>query len=138
MPKCNICDDTGYVPDWSKDATENPQTCTSCHGRNTLTLNEYQERAAVTQLPECESLDYLLPGLVSEVGELMGKIAKRVRGDADVTDAMFIGELGDILWMVAMIAKAKRLELGDIAQDNLDKLAKRKVDGTIRGSGDER
>ena len=44
-----------------------------------MELNEYQEKAMSTCLPSCNNFAYMSLGLVSEVGELAGKVAKAVR-----------------------------------------------------------
>ena len=47
-------------------------------------------------------------------------------------------ELGDVLWYVAQLATELGLELEQIAQNNLDKLASRAARNVIGGSGDRR
>lgn len=47
-------------------------------------------------------------------------------------------ELGDCLWYISRIASAIRFELSDIAKLNVDKLSKRKTEGKLHGSGDNR
>ena len=95
-------------------------------------------------------------GLVSEVGELAGKVAKAVRkeeimleqndifynGSHPTKDAGselhkgLIGELGDVLWFVSGICNVLGLPLEDVADANIAKLAERKKNGTIIGNGD--
>ena len=99
--------------------------------------------------------------LVGAVGEFASKAAKLIRkekfkigGDNSVlknnfyfdknfnaaTDTECVEEmqkeLGDILWQLAGLCKVMGWELEEIAQINLDKLAARKVAGTIDGCGD--
>lgn len=94
-------------------------------------------------------------GLVSEVGELAGKVAKAVRkeeitlfgndlycgkritedGGAELHKGL-IGEIGDVLWFVSGICEVLGLSLEDVADANLAKLAERKKNGTIIGNGD--
>lgn len=64
-----------------------------------MNFQDYQAQAAtyVSYPPEHES-DYLLLGLVAEVGELLGKYAKALRGDAVTTEQRMF-EMGDVLWM---------------------------------------
>ena len=52
--------------------------------------------------PVANERQYLALGLVSEVGELAGKLAKRLRSD-DVSDEDVISELGDVIWFTFMI-----------------------------------
>lgn len=49
-----------------------------------------------------------------------------------------IGELGDILWYVAQVAKALDVSLQEVAERNLSKLAHRHTIGAIHGEGSER
>lgn len=46
---------------------------------NGLKINEYQEKAWSTALPESQNHSYVNYGLVGEVGEFFGKIAKIIR-----------------------------------------------------------
>jgi len=110
-------------------------------------MDAYQGRARGTALPSAQSLDYLIPGLAAEAGEVAGVYAKAVRdNDGFLSDSdkginyadKIRKELGDVLWFVAMIAHELDTNLGDIAQMNLDKLAARKERGTLQGSGDDR
>lgn len=120
-----------------------------------MELNEYQEKAMSTCLPSCNNFAYMSLGLVSEVGELAGKVAKAVRkeeitlfgndlycgkhisedGGAELHKGL-IGELGDVLWFVSGICNVLGLPLEDVADANLAKLAERKKNGTIIGNGD--
>ena len=120
-----------------------------------MELNEYQEKAMSTCLPSCNNFAYMSLGLVSEVGELTGKVAKAVRKEEitlfgndlycglktpeDVGAELhkgLIGELGDVLWFVSGICNVLGLSLEDVAEANLAKLAERKKNGTIIGNGD--
>jgi len=47
-------------------------------------------------------------------------------------------EMGDVLWYLAALAHDCGLSLQTIAEENLRKLNKRAVDGTIHGEGDNR
>ena len=104
------------------------------------TLNEYQDNAMTTRLPSA-GLEYALFGLGGEVGEIYSLLAKLYRDGTDdeaATVENIKKELGDILWFIAAIAKDYGFTLEEVAQKNLDKLKKRKQDGTIQGSGDNR
>lgn len=120
-----------------------------------MELNEYQQKAMSTCLPSCNNFAYMSLGLVSEVGELAGKVAKAVRKE-EITlfgndlycgkqitedsgwelDKGLIGEIGDVLWFVSGICEVLGLSLEDVADANLAKLAERKKNGTIIGNGD--
>ena len=69
-----------------------------------MTLDEYQELAYKTCTPACYTDEYLDLGYLSEVGELAGKLAKRVRGDV-ITDMPIMLEIGDIAWMISIKAR---------------------------------
>jgi NTP pyrophosphatase (non-canonical NTP hydrolase) len=79
---------------------------------------------------------------MGEAGEVQGKIKKVIRDSGGViTDEVreqIAGELGDTLWYLAAVADEFELDLGAIAQGNLDKLSDRKDRGVISGSGDTR
>lgn len=69
-----------------------------------MTLDEYQELAYMTCTPASYTDEYLDFGYVAEVGELAGKLGKRVRGD-DIRDFSIMLEIGDIAWMIAIKAR---------------------------------
>ena len=123
-----------------------------------MTLNEYQQQAMTTCLPEAENFTYMMLNLVGEVGEFAGKVAKAIRkGQINMTtngnpclvisvkmqdvidynDALK-KEAGDILWQLSGLCSVMGWRLEDIAQQNLDKLADRKSRQVIDGSGDNR
>lgn len=101
---------------------------------------------------------YMAEGLVSEVGEFMGKVAKGIRkGYITIQDnelkvyedkmtyeekeGLCMGllqELGDILWFVAGLTREMHVDLETIAQLNLTKLSSRQKRGVIEGNGDNR
>ena len=119
-----------------------------------MRLNEYQDRAMSTCLPSCDNISYMSLGLVSEVGELAGKIAKAIRkeelkidGNELIKDkaseeemmslmAGIVGEIGDCAWFLAGICHTLGLSLEEVTTANLAKLAERKKLGTIIGNGD--
>ena len=82
-------------------------------------------------------LIYPALGLVNEAGEYAGKVKKILRGDTNTTEAA-VAELGDVLWYLAACAEALGVDLADVAQQNLDKLADRAARGVLKGSGDNR
>lgn len=117
-----------------------------------MTLKEYQEKAMATCLPSCNNFSYMMLNLVGEVGELASKVAKSIRKeDAEIDDnrlcyyhskeakeadnALML-EAGDVLWQLAGLCKVMGWSLEDVAQANIDKLAARKMAGTIIGNGD--
>ncbi len=101
-------------------------------------MSDYQHDALSFRMESADEA-YALFGLVGEVGELYGYIAKVIRdGDKDDHQEYVKKELGDILWFLAAIAYDHGLRLDDIAMANLQKLKGRKERGTIQGSGDNR
>lgn len=112
-----------------------------------MEINEYQERAMGTCLESSRNWCYMSDGLVEEVGELKGVVAKAVRhGEASVDGNSLVAveavrermrkELGDVIWMVAGVASVMGWSLEEVAEGNLAKLAARKAAGTIDGRGD--
>lgn len=70
-----------------------------------MTLAEYQTAASTTALPTAYDYEYLIPGLISEVGEMHGKLAKAHRDGWDLHQLQeeLTKELGDVCWMVAIL-----------------------------------
>jgi NTP pyrophosphatase (non-canonical NTP hydrolase) len=102
-----------------------------------MELNDYQELAVDMKLLTAD-MDYLLLGLVGEVGEFYSPIAKAIRDDTEIEDNLLKKELGDILWFIATISAELGLTLNEIAEANIKKLQSRKLRGTIGGSGNDR
>ena len=108
-----------------------------------MKLTHYQTAAKDTAIyPPDQALNYLVPALAAEAGELAGKWAKIIRDqggayDQQDADAM-AAEIGDCLWMCAMIADELGWDLGSVAAANLVKLADRQQRGKLSGSGDNR
>lgn len=108
-----------------------------------MELSEYQERSRSTaHYPRTDSLTYPALGLAGEAGEFADHAKKVIRDDGGVVseerrEAMS-KELGDVLWYVAQLATELDLELEEIAEQNLRKLASRKRRGVLAGSGDDR
>ena len=80
---------------------------------------------------------YLTLGLVSESGEVAGKVKKIIRGD-NVHPYDVVSELGDVLWYLARTCDNMNMTLEDLADINYQKLMKRKETNTIQGDGDHR
>lgn len=104
-----------------------------------MQLDEYQRQSYTYALPQSRHIDYLLPGLVGEVGELASLFAKGVRDSKGyVSEENLVKELGDVLWFVAGIASHFNIPLEEVAEMNLHKLESRKQRNVIQGSGDYR
>lgn len=98
-------------------------------GDDPLTLDEYQRRAALTDV-ERDSDDPLIPllGLAGEVGALSAEFKKQQRADGvhyTGFDEAVATELGDILWYLAALARRTNHRLSDVAARNLSKTAAR-------------
>ncbi len=113
-----------------------------------MTFDEYQTESKKTALyPKHDgSLNYTLTypvmGMMSEAGEVAGKIKKVIRDNGGVIDdakkAELAAEVGDVLWYVAQICTELGVSMNDVAQGNLDKLFSRQDRGVLGGSGDNR
>ena len=66
------------------------------------TLASYQTSALATALPTAHSPEYLLPGLLSELGELAGVLAKEYRDSTPANYEDRLSEMGDVAWVVAV------------------------------------
>ena len=122
-----------------------------------MTLNDYQQQAMTTCLPESENFAYMMLNLVGEVGEIAGKVSKYIRkgqanfegndlrlysqGDDNAAwdrESDLRKEAGDVLWQLAGLCTVMGWDLEDIARQNLWKLADRKQRGVIASEGDNR
>jgi NTP pyrophosphatase (non-canonical NTP hydrolase) len=109
-----------------------------------MDLSDYQRRAVETAIyPHGgANLTYPALGLCGEAGEV-AEVVKRVQRDdgGQLTAARRTAlsrELGDVLWYAAALATEAGLDLAEIAQANLAKLADRNRAGVLRGEGGER
>lgn len=103
-----------------------------------MSFNDYQNEAMSFRMETASAL-YALLNLAGEVGELNSLMAKAIRdGRKPDYDMNVKKELGDILWSVAAIAIDHGFTLQDVADANIAKLSKRKIDNTLTGSGDDR
>jgi NTP pyrophosphatase (non-canonical NTP hydrolase) len=109
-----------------------------------MDLSDFQRRSRATAVYPAlgDNLAYPALGLCGEAGEVAEKVKKTMRDDAGVLSAerreALAGELGDVLWYVAQVATEADLDLGAVAQANLEKLASRAHRGVLQGSGDTR
>ena len=98
----------------------------------------YREWTRTTaEYPEDREEEYLMIGLANEVGELLGKYKKQIRGDGDKYKEIR-AELGDVLWYLARMFDHYELMLNEILHENFLKLTDRKNRGVIKGDGDSR
>jgi NTP pyrophosphatase (non-canonical NTP hydrolase) len=109
-----------------------------------MDFQTYQQRSRQTaRYPDAgRNTTYPTLGLCGEAGEVADKIKKLIRDRGGVLDDQTRDdlrlELGDVLWYVAQLATELELDLDDIAQANLAKLASRAARNVIGGSGDRR
>jgi NTP pyrophosphatase (non-canonical NTP hydrolase) len=103
-----------------------------------MNLNEYQKETLRLVIPSAYNLEYLVSGLCGEAGEVASLYAKAVRDGHSVSRENLIKELGDVLWFIAVLSDVFGVSMESVATTNLDKLYKRKANGTIKGSGDDR
>jgi NTP pyrophosphatase (non-canonical NTP hydrolase) len=109
-----------------------------------LDFHTYQQRSRATACYPDAGANPIYPtlGLCGEAGEVADKVKKVLRDQGGEFSAEVIAalqlELGDVLWYVAQLATELGLELDQVAQANLDKLASRSARNVISGSGDSR
>lgn len=109
-----------------------------------MTLQEYQEKSRTTALYVSIQEAYVYPvlGLVSEAGEVAGKVKKVFRDDGGImsldTRESIQKELGDVLWYLSQVATELGMSLETIAVQNLARLQDRQARGVLGGSGDNR
>ena len=107
--------------------------------RGKMDFTEYQIFTRTTAVyPEFEAQEYLMYGLMSEVGELAALLKREIRDEEHIGLDELQKELGDVLWYLARLADTFDLHLNKIAQCNVDKLSKRKYLGMLQGKGDRR
>ena len=106
-------------------------------------LDMYQKVALTTAIyPREQAIIYPTLGLTGEAGEVANKVKKIIRDGSNKNDDNLVSEIkseiGDCLWYIAVLASDFNIKLSDIASTNLEKLANRKQNNTIHGSGDAR
>lgn len=96
-----------------------------------MNFEDYQSAASRTALypRRLENLEYPTLGLAGEAGEVANIVKKIQRDLGGVLNEEFRGklkdELGDVLWYISACADELGLSLSEIAEYNVDKLAKR-------------
>lgn len=106
-------------------------------------FDDYQNKSSLTAIfPKDSALEYLSLGLVSEAGEVAGKVKKIIRDDKyNITEErrqQLSSEIGDVLWYLAQLSLELNIPLSKIATENIEKLRDREQRGKISGSGDAR
>ncbi|MGH9946519.1 MAG: nucleoside triphosphate pyrophosphohydrolase family protein [Pyrinomonadaceae bacterium] len=96
-----------------------------------MKFEEYQSAASKTALypRRMSNLEYPTLGLAGEAGEVANIVKKIQRDHGGVTTdeirRKLKDELGDVLWYISACADELGLTLTEIAEFNVDKLAKR-------------
>jgi NTP pyrophosphatase (non-canonical NTP hydrolase) len=96
-----------------------------------MNFEEYQSEASQTALypRRFSNLEYPTLGLAGEAGEVANIVKKIQRDHGGVINDEIRGklkdELGDVLWYISACADELGLTLLEIADFNVDKLAKR-------------
>jgi NTP pyrophosphatase (non-canonical NTP hydrolase) len=108
-----------------------------------MDFSEYQLKAKKTAIyPKKDKIVYPALGLVGEAGEIANKVKKVLRDDGGhVTENRrndLASEIGDVLWYVAALSTDLKLNLDDIAKDNIEKLFSRQQRNSLKGEGDNR
>lgn len=101
----------------------------------------YQNLVQRTKQYDTETFGIIYPsyGLMGEVGEIMEKQKRVLRGDADDIDINdMTKELGDVLWYLTALATDLGIDLTAVAETNMRKLVGRLARDTIKGEGDDR
>lgn len=99
-----------------------------------MNFTDYQVKALSFALPSAYKLEYLIPALCEEVGEVAALYSKWVRKDRldqPIDTDKMAKEIGDCLWGLAVLSHYFGLSLEDVAEMNIDKLTDRKIRGTI-------
>lgn len=102
----------------------------SVHLGGAMDLSSYQERATKTDRnPATDEKGMMIPllGLAGEAGELLTEYKKYLRdGNSHIQFRdRFAEELGDLLWYMANVATKFGLDLGEVAERNLQKVERR-------------
>ena len=99
------------------------------------TYKKWTREAAV--YPKELEEEYLMIGLANEVGEVLGKYKKQLRGDGDKYKEIR-SELGDVMWYIARLFDMYDITMVEALHENYLKLMDRKERGVLKGDGDTR
>jgi NTP pyrophosphatase (non-canonical NTP hydrolase) len=96
-----------------------------------MNFDDYEKAAARTINPSLDEKGRLIDaaaGLAEEAGETLSIVRKHLYQGRELDRDKLEKELGDVLWCLAMTAKAAGLSLGAIAKANVEKLENRHPD----------
>lgn len=110
---------------------------------NNMQIDDYQNTAKTTAIyPQEHKILYPALGLAGEAGEVANKVKKIIRDGVQNMQPdwkqQLAAEIGDVLWYCAVLADDLNMSLSTLAAQNLEKLERRKEQGTLQGSGDKR
>ena len=117
---------------WFRDHFYLPSNDRECE---TMTLNDYMSKALRTAnafLTDEQKLTNGVMGLAGEAGECVDIVKKHLFQGHELDREKLKDELGDVLWYVAITARALGLTLEEVARHNVDKLARRYPTGEFR------
>lgn len=108
-----------------------------------MNFSDYQTQAVKTAIyDDADYIVYPALGLLSEAGEVAGKVKKVLRDNkGNFTPELreqIAEEVGDVLWYLASLCSDLGVDMASVAQKNLNKLNSRMARGVIQGSGDNR
>ena len=109
-----------------------------------MDFKDYQTQARSTAIYPNIGNNFIYPtlGLCGESGEVAEKVKKIMRDDGGVVSEekreLLKKEIGDCLWYCANLAAEFKLNLNDIAEENIKKLKDRQARNVLKGSGDNR
>jgi len=104
-----------------------------------MDFSQYQELAMRTAPAQASvtAVDQLVAvaGLTGEAGEV-AELFKKKYGHNKTFDSKDLSkELGDVLWYLTRICQLNGLDLGQVAQGNIEKLKARYPEGFVQGGG---
>lgn len=109
-----------------------------------MNFNEYQKKAMETYFHTKGIPEIVFSALciADEAGEVAGAVKKLYRDSGgEMTDEWrkrIMGEAGDVLWYITMLAQSLDVSMEDIAKMNIKKLSDRKNRDVLKGDGDNR
>lgn len=89
-----------------------------------IDFDTYQVQALRTASPR-DPLAHTALGLTGEAGEFADAVKKHLIYGKPLDTVNLKEELGDLLWYVALGAETLGVSMGELAQQNIDKLKKR-------------
>src|SRR5258708_5218821 len=101
-----------------------------------MTVNEYQKQArgtAVLGTRGINGLTYATVELYGGGGELANKLTEHLLAGTEPDTEVLADKLGDVLSYVGAVAHELGKDLETVAQENIDKLAKRKAEARLMG-----